>query len=1306
MILIILIALILLNLPILAEENLQITSVQIRSELQFIEEVTIYTGQVHRAEHKATPNAGSNYLLVQLVLPEAQSEQVLENFKVEIDNQVYSRVLQDDFLLDFSMQPLTPITTAGTLVFEISDDITDVSTGALTNDFLDTSYSLVQSEYTNVMYKDSIIDQQFQQEMNILSRYFNVEHTFENPFFVVNPYGTAPLSALIMFETPIPATVDVVIKGKDDATDIEYTISERNTHHEVPISGMYADFANNIQLTLNYETGEQDSRWFTITTDALPDYITERNIKNTVTSDQAQDGVVFVVTDNRIVLDKNADVRWFTTMPTGNSDINQILDSNRFLFAVEGYSNLADIYEMDLLGKVHFMYGERTSAHHDAYEMPNGNILFWAGDTLKEIDKSGNTIKELDITDILEQQSNKEYRNTDEDWFHQNSIVYDDGDIIVSARNQHAIIKQDYETQELKWILSPNIYYEDKYLTPVGADFEWFYSQHDATILPDLDNNPDTLDLLLLDNGVHRALVGETPISAEEAYSRMVHYRINEKDMTVEQIFEFGKSYGNELFATVHSGAQYLTESGNYLGTFDSTSQAFSTPDWAYHFTDHNTSKIVEVTPQGEVLAQIEFDTPIYRAYKLPETIFSSGYTKLGESKGKLFVNQAPAPTLDLNGLEVIGDDIIYNINSISYNKDYISISGWAYVEELLDKSPNIYLELLSAENSYIYYLERAKEIKVPDLDEIGFREKYLDTSLVLPDKYSLKLIIQAGQDVYKIPLDYFITIDYKTSDIMEQQSIIEANIINQLKIQQPTIENPYVIVDPYKVNPLSALVIFNAENPAQITVEVAGDYPITHTFMNNQEMQQLLPIYGLYPDKENSVNISITYEDGLVVEKTLTIETGELTGVVPNVEIRTADLEQMAAGVTFLKPDGWLGNSLLAIDPNGDIRYYNVAAESGNVFTHLENNNIIISDDERYKYPYYWSKVYEMNFLGKVYKEYSTPTIHHEICELPNSNLIYAANNSERDTVEDYVIEIDRETGGIVNTWDLMEILNMSDYISKDDFLIGHFGGDEVRARNDWLHINAVWYDEPNNAIVISTRHQDLAMSFDYTTKQINWILTDPVTTKLADDMQQYILDPIGNDFEYSHGIHATLINNAGNLMLFDNGNNRITDSTQNYSRAVEYEINQKDMTVEQVNQYGKERGSEIFSMYMSDVDELATDHWLMSFSGIIRDENGNASSDMMIALDSGQTAAHIIETVNNIPVFEAVLDVNAYRAERITLYPVTNMLDDQTIEVTEDGDEEGSIVLKAVLVAGVVAAVIYFFVRKNNSPTSPPTV
>ena len=73
------------------------------------------------------------------------------------------------------------------------------------------------------------------------------------------------------------------------------------------------------------------------------------------------------------------------------------------------------------------------------------------------------------------------------------------------------------------------------------------------------------------------------------------------------------------------------------------------------------------------------------------------------------------------------------------------------------------------------------------------------------------------------------------------------------------------------------------------------------------------------------------------------------------------------------------------------------------------------------------------------------------------------------------------------------------------------------------------------------------------------------------------------------------------GNLFIFDNGFNRNFGSgTSNYSRAVEYRIDESAMEVRQIWEYGSERGSELYSPIISDVDLLENSNRLMT-SGIL---------------------------------------------------------------------------------------------------------
>src|SRR5699024_12311120 len=98
-------------------------------------------------------------------------------------------------------------------------------------------------------------------------------------------------------------------------------------------------------------------------------------------------------------------------------------------------------------------------------------------------------------------------------------------------------MKIDYETEEIEWILSaPDNRDEvmEQYLVEgTGDDFEYTGGQHNATVLPDQDDNPDTIDILVHDNNIH-VTHGENDTA--KAYGGAIQYGSNEQEKTTEAI--------------------------------------------------------------------------------------------------------------------------------------------------------------------------------------------------------------------------------------------------------------------------------------------------------------------------------------------------------------------------------------------------------------------------------------------------------------------------------------------------------------------------------------------------------------------------------------------------------------------------------------------------------------------------------------------------------------------------------------------------------------------------------------------------
>ena len=482
-----------------------------------------------------------------------------------------------------------------------------------------------------------------------------------------------------------------------------------------------------------------------------------------------------------------------------------------------------------------------------------------------------------------------------------------------------------------------------------------------------------------------------------------------------------------------------------------------------------------------------------------------------------------------------------------------------------------------------------------------------------------------------------------------KEVSIVSSMIEEQAKIEQKfnsegyKIDDPKVILNPYGNSPLTALVMFETEDDVEVELTIKGKDELStfkHKFSSAKE--HYLPVYGLYADYENEVVISYL-ENGKEVSKTLTIKTDKLPDDIALPTSVYADKENLVNDLYFFTPSS--SGYTLAYDVNGDIRWYLTNYALWKI-DRLANGHLLVSSERLIYSPYYMSGLYEMDLLGKIYVEYSLKGgYHHDYYEMENGNLLVSSDdfNNEDGTVEDYIVELDRSSGDIVKTWDLKDILNMED------------GKSENWTSYDWFHNNSVWYDKNTNSITLSGRHQDAVINIDYDSGELNWIVGDP--TNWSSEYQEYFFTPVGDDFEWQWSQHAAMITPEGYLFLLDNGNNKskikeeYVPASDSYTRAVMYKLDTENMTIEQVWQYGKERGSEFYSPYISDVDYIDKNHYIAHSGGIVYVDGKNSNQPAGFS-ENTTLVSDTVEIINDKVVFEIKLPTNNYRVEKMSLY------------------------------------------------------
>ena len=206
----------------------------------------------------------------------------------------------------------------------------------------------------------------------------------------------------------------------------------------------------------------------------------------------------------------------------------------------------------------------------------------------------------------------------------------------------------------------------------------------------------------------------------------------------------------------------------------------------------------------------------------------------------------------------------------------------------------------------------------------------------------------------------------------------------------------------------------------------------------------------------------------------------------------------------------------------------------------------------------------------GIVWQEPGDNFIHHDIFQLPNGNYIGLGTSygegpipigpwtplfqglgfeADGETIEfdwmgDKIIEWDADTKEEVWTWNVFDHFSMLDY--------DIYGGIWYEAYNtnrfDWTHANAIWFDEDDSAIYLSSRHLNRITKIAYPSGEVIWNLGHELGSGDVD---------CGEDigFSFQHSIQKL---SNGNILTFDNGNlsEIFLDQDIKTSRSLEIDI------------------------------------------------------------------------------------------------------------------------------------------------------
>ena len=423
----------------------------------------------------------------------------------------------------------------------------------------------------------------------------------------------------------------------------------------------------------------------------------------------------------------------------------------------------------------------------------------------------------------------------------------------------------------------------------------------------------------------------------------------------------------------------------------------------------------------------------------------------------------------------------------------------------------------------------------------------------------------------------------------------------------------PVLTMNPNGLTPLAGVVALTTNVPARVSLTISGGDETWGVEFTDFLFEHSVPVLGLKPATTYTIQVRVTDAAGnRQTPPALTTTTGPLPADFPHVSVFQTDLSRTEPGYILLdktrRPDGGRTDYMMIVDRLGQVRWYSIAGgQDGTRF--LPNGRLLLINSS------------EMDLLGNAFvpRALQIPGlfVHHDMFPMHNGNFLslalekvviddYPTSETDptapgqtREITSDAVVEF-RPDGSVEHVWHLHEMLDPR-RLGYDSVIPGFPLFDSP----DWSHSNSVFHNPADDSILVSIRHQDAVIKFSRATGQLIWILGPPANWGPA--FQPYLLQPVGAPFEWQYHQHAAKVTPSGTVLLFDNGNYRASpfdgqprlSTLENYSRAVEYSIDETTMQVRQVWEYGAQADWRMFSSSQGDADLMpATGNIVLTLS------------------------------------------------------------------------------------------------------------
>lgn len=383
--------------------------------------------------------------------------------------------------------------------------------------------------------------------------------------------------------TPKPGTASSAVHVTYSIAALQARGYQADGTLTVPVYGLYAGYTNQVEMELDRASGDNVQFEVDITTDTYTDPTGVYGNPDIVVARAAGSklGFSFIYVKSGIaspvILDTDGNIRW--VVPNVNPLLSSAFVGDSFVMGDKAHPV---VYKLRLDGS--YEHATLPSSSEDYIDFAH-DITYGQFGLLTEPDAMTNGVEDIesnvmemrddsgqpvilnqwDMGAIISSYMTSQGDNASAfvrpgvDWFHLNSAIYDPSDdsLIVSSR-ENFIIKVDYSTGNIKWILGdPTKYWytfpslRAKALT-LAAGGLYPIGQHALSI------NPEGQLMIFNDGlGSENQPTGE-PAGQTRLYSAVSAYTIDPTTMTATNVWNYDA--GRAIFSSVCSSAYQTSD--------------------------------------------------------------------------------------------------------------------------------------------------------------------------------------------------------------------------------------------------------------------------------------------------------------------------------------------------------------------------------------------------------------------------------------------------------------------------------------------------------------------------------------------------------------------------------------------------------------------------------------------------------------------------------------------------------------------------------------------------------------------------